>query len=90
MRKICYQILKDFEQNGTYLNLAIKGIDSEKYPVNQIAVRVYGIVQNNELLDYLADELVGRVKIDKNVRLILKMQIFEYSFLEKDIHVASS
>ncbi len=90
MRKICYQILKDFEQNGTYLNLAIKGIDSEKYPVNQIAVRVYGIVQNNELLDYLVDELVGRVKIDKNVRLILKMQIFEYRFLNKDVHVISS
>ncbi len=90
MRKICYQILKDFEQNGTYLNLAIKGIDSEKYPVNQIAIRVYGIVQNNELLDYLVDELVGRVKIDKNVRLILKMQIFEYRFLNKDIHVISS
>ncbi|WOO88941.1 transcription antitermination factor NusB [Mollicutes bacterium LVI A0078] len=90
MRKICYQILKDFEQNGTYLNLAIKGIDSEKYPVNQIAVRVYGIVQNNELLDYLVDELVGRVKVDKNVRLILKMQIFEYRFLNKDIHVISS
>lgn len=90
MRKICYQILRDFEQNGTYLNLAIKGIDSEKYPVNQIAVRVYGTVQNNELLDYLVDELVGRVKIDKNVRLILKMQIFEYRFLNKDIHVISS
>lgn len=90
MRKICYQILKDFEQNGTYLNLALKGLDNQKYPVNQIAVRVYGIVQNNEFLDYLVDELVGRVKIDKSVRLILKMQIFEYRFLEKDMHVASS
>ncbi|WOO87150.1 transcription antitermination factor NusB [Mollicutes bacterium LVI A0039] len=90
MRKICYQILKDYEQKNTYLNLALKGLDSEKYPVNQIAVRVYGIVQNNELLDYLVDELVGRVKIDKNVRLILKMQIFEYRFLNKDIHVISS
>lgn len=90
MRKICYQILRDFEQKGTYLNLALKGIDSEKYPVNQIAVRVYGIVQNDELLNYLVDELVGRVKIDKNVRLILKMQIFEYRFLNKDIHVVSS
>lgn len=90
MRKICYQILKDFEQNGTYLNLALKGLDNQKYPVNQIAVRVYGIVQNNELLDYLVDELVGRVKVDKSVRLILKMQIFEYRFLEKDIHIVSS
>lgn len=90
MRKICYQILRDFEQNGTYLNLALKGIDSDKYPVNQIAIRVYGIVQNNELLDYLVDELVGREKIDKNVRLILKMQIFEYRFLDKDLHVISS
>lgn len=90
MRKICYQILKDYQQKGTYLNLALKGIDSEKYPVNQIAVRVYGIVQNNELLDYLVDELTDRAKIDKNVRLILKMQIFEYRFLEKDIHVVSS
>ncbi len=88
MRKICYQILKDFENNGTYLNLALKGIDSTQYPVNQIALRVYGIVQNNELLDYLVDELVGRVKVDKNVRLILKMQIFEYRFLDKDSHIA--
>ncbi len=87
MRKICYQILKDFESEGTYLNLALKGIDSEQYPVNQIAVRVYGIVQNNELLDYLVDELVGRVKVDKNVRLILKMQIFEYRFLNKESHI---
>ncbi len=90
MRKICYQILRDFEQKGTYLNLALKGIDSDKYPVGQIAVRVYGIVQNNELLDYLVDELTGRAKIDKNVRLILKMQIFEYRFLGKDSHVVSS
>ncbi len=87
MRKICYQILKDFENQGTYLNLALKGIDSDQYPVNQIAVRVYGIVQNNELLDYLVDELVGRVKVDKNVRLILKMQIFEYRFLNKEPHI---
>lgn len=90
MRKICFQILKDFEQNGTYLNLALKNIDGDKYPVNQIALRVYGIVQNSELLDYLVRELTKGAKVDKNVRLILKMQIFEYRFLEKDIHVITS
>lgn len=87
MREICYKILKDFYQNGTYLNLALKGLDNEKYPVNQIAIRVYGIVQNNEYLDYIIYELVGRKKVDKNVHLILKMQIFEYLFLDKDVHV---
>lgn len=87
MRKICFQILRNFEQEGLYLNLALKGIDSQKYPVGQIAIRVYGIVQNNDLLDYLVDELVERKKVDKNVRLILKMQIFEYRFLNKEKYI---
>lgn len=90
MRKICFQILRDFEQEGSYLNLALKGIDSQKYPVGQIAIRVYGIIQNNELLDYLVDELVERKKVDKNVRLILKMQIFEYRFLNKEKYIVCS
>ncbi len=90
MRNICYQILNDYYQNHTYLNLALKNIDSDKYQVNQIAVRVYGIVSNDELLDYLIAELVQRKKIDNKVRLILKMQIFEYRFLNKEKHIICS
>ncbi len=90
MRKICYQILRDYEQKQSYLNLKLKNLDNEQYPVNQIALRVYGIVANNQFLDYLVDELVERQKIDKSVRLILKMQIFEYRFLNKDEYVCVS
>ncbi len=87
MRNICYQILRDFEQNNIYLNLALKNIDNTKYPINQIAIRVYGVVQNYELLQYLSNELVEKRKVDKKINLILMMQIYEYRFLNKDIHV---
>ncbi len=87
MRNTCYKILKDFEANGTYLNLAIKNLEGDAQSIAAIAVRVYGIVQNNELLDYLVSELTEKKTIDKNVRLILKMQIFEYRFLDKPDYV---
>lgn len=90
MRKVCYKILRDYEQHTTFVNLALKKVDNEKYPVNQIAVRVYGILQNYQYLDYLIDELTNRQKLDNSVRLILKMQIHEYIFLNKDIHVICS
>lgn len=90
MRKTVYKILRDFEKNNTYLNLKIKDLGGSSEDVAQIAVRVYGIVGNDELLNYLVDELTDRKKIDKSVRLILKMQIFEYRFLNKEEYVCVS
>lgn len=90
MRSLSYKILNDYQQNNTFLNLALKNIDREKYPVSQIALRVYGVMQNYELLDYYTRELVGNQKIDNRVKLILKMQIYEYLFLEKEKYIVCS
>lgn len=85
MRENVYKLILDYEKNQTYLNLKLKEIQSDN--IAQITIRVYGIFQNYLYLDYLVDELVEKKKIDKNVRIILKMQIFEYQFLNKDKHV---
>lgn len=82
MRKLAFKVLYEYYTYDTFLNLALKNIDSEKIEnFNQVTIRVYGIVQNDIYLNFIVDQLTQRKKLDVKTHIILKMAIFEKLFL---------
>ncbi|MFV0246649.1 MAG: transcription antitermination factor NusB [Mycoplasmatales bacterium] len=84
-RQIVFDILLDFYKNNSYLNLKLKQVKSNN--ISSITNRVYGVITFNDYLDYLVNELVNKQKIDLRVRVILKMFVYEYIYLNKKEHI---
>ena len=84
-RKICYEILYMYENEGTFLNLALKNgllsVPAENRSL--ITEIVYGVVRNKLFLDTKISEY-SKIKLKKlslNVRIILRIAFYEIYFL---------
>lgn len=80
MRKIAFKVITEVEENNSFVNLALKDIESQY--MSQITIRVYGYLQNKLYLEYLVNEMVDRKKIDPTVKRILQLAVFEKLYLD--------
>ena len=83
MRVRIFNILYDYINKNTFLNLVLK---HEKEHVNKITMMVYGIVEKKLYLEFLIEKTVNR-KIDLKTKIILMMAIYEKLFLERDDYI---
>lgn len=83
-RKICYEILYDYEKDSTFLNLLMK--DRLKNVENKgiITEIVYGVVRNKLFLDKKISECskIRLKKISLPVLVILRIAFYEMYFLD--------
>ena len=85
-RKICYEILYKYENEGAYLNLALKQGLSHAEPSQKgfCTEAVYGVVRNRLFLDAKISEY-SKIKLKKlslPVLVILRLALYELYFME--------
>ena len=82
MRNIAFDVLNDVNEKKIFVNLRLKDLDSNNCDINNITIRVYGVLQNYNFLEYKVLETTKDKKIDHKTKLILMMAIFEKMFLD--------
>lgn len=80
MRIKTYNILRQVINDGGFANLILKNVNHER--INQITIRVYGILQNYFYIDYIVTELSEKKKLDSKTRLLLMMATYEKLYLD--------
>ncbi len=82
MRHQSYRILYNYQEHNTYLNLALKNLDSNNIEnFNQITIRIYGVIEKEYYLNFLLENYTNK-KLDNKTSLILKMAIYEHLYLD--------
>jgi 16S rRNA (cytosine967-C5)-methyltransferase len=81
MRKIVFDILIEHKREKTFLNLKLKNL-SQDLDIKNITIRVYGIVQNYQYLEYKIEEVTKDKKLDEKAKLILMMALYEKLYLD--------
>ncbi len=82
MRYTAYNILRDFEEHKVFINLRLKKLTNSDEEIKQITIRIYGILQNYDYLNYLISETTKGKKIDPKTRRILLLAVYEYLYLD--------
>ncbi len=82
MRYTAYNILRDFEEHKVFINLRLKKLTNSDEDIKQITIRVYGILQNYDYLNYILLETTKGKKIDNKTRRVLMLAIYEYLYLD--------
>lgn len=82
MRYTAYNILRDFEEHKVFINLRLKKLTNSDEDIKQITIRIYGILQNYDYLNYLISETTKGKKIDPKTRRILLLAVYEYLYLD--------
>lgn len=85
-RKETFNILKQYYKNNSYINLLLKSKKHDANVMSKITLRVYGILQNREYIDYLIYKLIEKDKIDLSIRIVMQIAVYDYIFLNKPIH----
>lgn len=80
MREVAYKVITDVEEKNSFVNLALKDIQVANMP--QVTIRVYGYLQYKLYLEYLANEITEKKKMDLVTRRIIQMAIYEKLFLD--------
>lgn len=89
VRKTVFKALKKVTADGAYSNLALdaqlKNSSLDERDKRFAANLFYGVLENERLLDYIISKLVTNkgTKIEKDVRLILRMGIYQIKFMDK-------
>lgn len=85
-RKTAYRILHSMEREGSYSNLAINRTIGANKPDDPAFVRqlVYGVTENQILLDYLLDQLMdkGVQSLRGPAKILLRMGVYQAGFLD--------
>ncbi len=82
MRLTSYQLLSDFEEHKVFINLRLKNLKLSPEDIKQVTIRIYGILQNYDYLNYLVAETTKDKKIDAQTKRILVLAIYEYLYLD--------
>ncbi len=82
MRLTSYKLLTDFEEHKVFINLRLKSLEASPEDIKQVTIRIYGMLQNYEYLNFLVDQTTKGRKIDQATRRILVMAIYEYLYLD--------
>lgn len=82
MRYTAYNILRNFEEHKVFINLRLKKLTNSDEDIKQITIRIYGILQNYDYLNYLISETTKGKKIDPKTRRILLLAVYEYLYLD--------
>lgn len=87
-RYLAVEILEKIETKGAYSNLLLRETISEKnlskQDTNLLTELVYGVLQNQLLLDYqLSDFLKKKQKLDNWVRQLLRVSLYQMDFLDR-------
>ncbi len=82
MRLTSYKLLTDFEEHKVFINLRLKSLRVSPEEIKQVTIRIYGILQNYEYLNFLVDQTTKDRKLDPEARRILIMAIYEYLYLD--------
>lgn len=81
MRKTVFDILLEHKKEKTFLNLKLKNLNPDA-DVKNITIRVYGIVQNYQYLEFKVDEVTKDKKLDDKTKLLLMMALYEKIYLD--------
>ncbi|MGL5021298.1 MAG: transcription antitermination factor NusB [Mycoplasmatales bacterium] len=82
MRKMVFEILKEFKEEKTYLNLKLKNLKYDDNKIRNITIRVYGVVQNFNFLEFKILEVSKDKKLDQDTKIVLMMALFEKMYLD--------
>lgn len=89
VRKTVFKALKKVTAEGAYSNIALdaqlKNSSLDERDKRFAANLFYGVLENERLLDYIISKLVASkgTKIEKDVRLILRMGIYQIKYMDK-------
>ena len=89
VRKTVFKTLKKVTADGAYSNIALdahlKNSSLDERDKRFAANLFYGVLENERLLDYIISKLITKkgTKIEKDVRLILRMGIYQLKFMDK-------
>lgn len=89
VRKTVFKALKKVTADGAYSNIALdaqlKNSPLDERDKRFAANLFYGVLENERLLDYIISKLVTNkgTKIEKDVRLILRMGIYQLKYMDK-------
>jgi 16S rRNA (cytosine967-C5)-methyltransferase len=81
MRKTVFDILLEHKKEKTFLNLKLKNLKQDD-DVKNITIRVYGIVQNYQYIEFKVNEVTKDKKLDDKTKLILIMALYEKIYLD--------
>lgn len=82
MRLTSYKLLTDFEEHKVFINLRLKQLNNQPEEIKQITIRIYGILQNYEYLNFLVDQTSKEKKLDQQTRRLLVLAIYEFLYLD--------
>lgn len=87
VREVAFQVLLDVYQRGTYSNLALnKALNSHSFITKDRAFLthlVYGVIQHDLRLDYYINAILEKEKLRTNMRIMLKMALYQQRFMDK-------
>ena len=87
VRELAYDILSSIYKNGAYTNIALsQGIRKENLSDNDrsfLTRLVYGVIQENNLLDYEIKKACEGKKLDPDMRTLLKLSLYQLRFMDK-------
>ncbi len=82
MRLTSYKLLTDFEEHKVFINLRLKALQMPVDEIKQVTIRIYGVLENYEYLNYLVAQTTKGKKIDDQTRRLLILAIYEHLFLD--------
>jgi len=87
IRELAYEILDSVYKKGTYVNIGLSQAirnhqlsDSDRAFLTRL---VYGVIQNNNLLDYEIKQAIEDKKIKPDMRTLLKMSLYQLRFMDR-------
>lgn len=87
VREVAFQVLMDVYQRGTYSNLALnQALKTHSFILKDrffLTRLVYGVIQNDIRLDYYINQILVQEKIRQNMRILLKMALYQKRFMDK-------
>lgn len=86
-REVSYKILVDVLVGGAFASLAIKDrMKEDRIDIDENFVRklVYGVLENNLLLEYIVSKVTGKKinKVKKKTLILIEMGIYQLRFLD--------
>lgn len=82
MRLTSYKLLSDFEEHKLFVNLRLKNLNIPSEQIKQVTIRIYGILQHYDYLNFLVEQTTKDKKIDQQTKRILILSIYEYLYLD--------
>lgn len=84
-RLIAFEVLYDVHSNKTYANLALKNQlkGSSSLDASFVTRIVYGVLQNQLLIDYYIKSFTTGKRIKPKVLVILRMGVYQILFMDK-------